>query len=223
MNNEMIVYSFREAIELMDWGRYRCFSHGDYWLNIVFPGKAAFLGSRLVYFQDFDGLKGYGALSWQRVRDELEFLRNPDGICRPPTGLFYLVIFYVIFYWLMLGVLVGRSFLWPLGFVRYGTGLASNLPLWVSFVFLGFLTVIFVILLLSIRGRVKNCDKMLAEKSDELEKLVQDLIESTVKFFREENINSEEYSLRLKFNDYKGLKYLKEVDECRDFVAFLDI
>jgi hypothetical protein len=63
---------------------------------------------------------------------------------------------------------------------------------------------------------------MLVEKSDDLKRLVQDLIESTVKLFKEENINSKEYSLRLKFNDYKELEYLEELKD-REFKAILNM
>lgn len=225
--NSNIICSFKEAIEALDKGRDRCLSHENYWFNIIFPGKVPLLMSEWILMEDVDGLRDYDILLWRRVHKELELLMDPYGIYTPPTNLFYFTLLFAIFLWMVLGIWTGRSFLWPFVFINYGVALILILPFLVSLIFLGFLASVFGFLLWSIRNRVKKCDKRLAEKSDELEEIVQDLIESALKLFKEENINPEEYSLRLKFNDYKGLKYSKEEKtlgkQDMEYTAYLNV
>jgi hypothetical protein len=218
-----IVYSFQESIEAVDKGRDRCLSHDDYWINVILPGKVPLLMSEWISMDEIDNLKGYDDLLWQRVHKELEPLMDPYGICTPPTRLFYFTLLFALFFWFVLGVLVGRSYLWPFGFIDYGMQLILVLPWWVSLISLAFLAGIFVFLLWSIKNKVKKCDKKLVEKSDELKELVQDLIESASELFKKENIDPQEYPLRLKFNDYPGLEYFKEEKDLEKYIAYLDV
>jgi len=97
------------------------------------------------------------------------------------------------------------------------------LPWWMSLIFLAFLAGIFVFLLWSIRSKVKKCDGKLAEKSDEFKELVQDLIESASELFKKENINPAKYPLRLKFNDYPELEYVREEKDLEKYIAYLEV
>jgi hypothetical protein len=221
--NKDVVYSFQESIEAVDKGRDKCLSHDDYWINITFPGRVPLLMSEWISMEDIDNLKEYDGLLWQRVHKELEPLMDPSGICTPPTCLFYFTLLFGIFFWFILGILVGRSYLWPFGFIDYGVKLILVLPWWVSFIILACLAGVFVFLLWSIRNRVRKCDRRLAEKSDELKELVQDLIEGALGLFKEENMDPEEYPLRLKFNDYYGLEYVKEEKDLEKYIAYLDV
>jgi uncharacterized membrane protein len=221
--NKDIFYSFQESIEAIDKGRGRCLSHEDYWINIIFPGRVSLLMSEWISMEDIDNLEGYDDLLWQRVHKELGPLMGPYGFCAPPTRLFYFTLLFALFSWFILGILVGRSYLWPFGFIDYGMKLILVLPWWVSLIFLAFLAGVFVFLLWSIRSKVKKCDGKLAEKSDELKELVQDLIESASELFKKENIDPQEYPLRLKFNDYHGLEYFKEEKDLEKYIAYLDV
>jgi len=221
--NKDIVYSFQESIEAVDKGRDKCLSHDDYWINIILPGRVPLLMSEWISMEDVDNLKGYDGLLWQKVHKELEPLMDPYRICTPPARLFYFTLLFALFFWFILGILVGRSYLWPFGFIDYGMKLILVLPWWVSLISLAFLAGIFVFLLWSIKNKVKRCDKKLVEKSDELKELVQDLIESALGLFKEKNLDPAEYPLRLKFNDYPGLEYVKEEKDLGKYIAYLDV
>jgi len=56
-----------------------------------------------------------------------------------------------------------------------------------------------------------------------LKELAQDLIESASELFKKENINPAKYPLRLKFNDYPGLKYVKEEKDLKKYIAYLEV
>jgi len=87
----------------------------------------------------------------------------------------------------------------------------------------GFFSGYICFLLWSIRSKVKKCDGKLAEKSDEFKELVQDLIESASELFKKENINPAKYPLRLKFNDYPELEYVREEKDLEKYIAYLEV
>lgn len=223
MNPQMISYSFQEAIEVIDNGRQKCISHQDYWLNLFFPGKIPLLGTEWTEFIDIDGIKDYDFSLWQKVRDEVELLKDPYGMCKPPTRLFYTAMLFGIFYWWILGNWAGKLYLWPFGSIKYGRGLVSYVSFEASVFLVVFPAIVLGVLILLIRKKVKVCDQILAKKSYELENLVQELIDNALEFFKKENIDPREYPLRLRFNDYKGLKYVKEERNLEDheYIAYL--
>jgi hypothetical protein len=55
--------------------------------------------------------------------------------------------------------------------------------------------------------------------------LVQELINDLIEFFREEGLNPEDYPLALNFNDYSGLKQIKEEKKLlnRNYIFNLDL
>lgn len=58
-------------------------------------------------------------------------------------------------------------------------------------------------------------------KNTETRKFIQDLINYSRKFFKENNIDAKKFQFRLRHNDYEGLKYEK-ISENK-YIAYLDI
>jgi hypothetical protein len=85
--------------------------------------------------------------------------------------------------------------------------------------------IIFIIYLLVFKIIVSRARKSI-QKSYTQKALIQDLITSAIAFFKKENINPEEYPLRLKYRDYVGLNYIKEEEKYiikKGYIAHLDL
>lgn len=79
-------------------------------------------------------------------------------------------------------------------------------------------TLIFICFLFWIYKSYKNA----GEKYDEeIKKAVQELIKYGNNYIKENNLNPQDYPLKLRHNDYNGLKYEKEHEN--NYIAYLEI
>ncbi|MDI3549428.1 MAG: hypothetical protein PWQ15_530 [Methanobacterium sp.] len=87
------------------------------------------------------------------------------------------------------------------------------------------LVVISVILGLLILNEGMHLGQKAIAKSYQQKNLVQELIYEAIHFFKEEGLDPGDYQLKLKFNDYKGLKLIKVKKSflSKDYFFYLDL
>jgi len=197
MNND-IAYSFNKNIELMDKYRY-------YYSNM---NRVSLLERQKLSKMVDNNLREYDRVLWARVQGESEELvKSPKQ--SESNNNYFLAVFFT---YLLLGyifVTFARVYFFP------------------GAVFVGFMfTLGLLIFLLAVVFKIAVPRwKWSFRKIFKLKNLVQELINDAIEFFREECLDPEDYPLTLNFNDYNGLKQIKEEKKLlsRNYVFNLDL
>jgi len=182
MNND-IAYSFNKNIELMDKYRY-------YYSNM---NRVSLLERQKLSKMVDNNLREYDRVLWARVQGESEELvKSPKQ--SESNNNYFLVSFFTLF---TIGL--------------YICHLCSGI-FFPGAVFVGFMfTLGLLIFLLAVVFKIAVPRwKWSFRKIFKLKNLVQELINDAIEFFREECLDPEDYPLTLNFNDYNGLKQIKE-------------
>jgi hypothetical protein len=193
-----VVHSFIKNIELMDKYRY-------YYSNM--NRVSLFERQNLSKMVD-SNLREYDRVLWARVQGESEeIVKSPKQ--SESNNNYFLAVFFI---YLLLGyifVTFARVYFFP------------------GAVFVGFIFILglFIFLLAVVFKIAVPRWKWSFRKIFKLRNLVQELINDLIEFFREEGLNPEDYPLALNFNDYSGLKQIKEEKKLlnRNYIFNLDL
>lgn len=200
---EDITSSFRKNIETMDYYR----SYHKKWKSTRYSGWGS-LERQLWLAKMCDGnIRKYDMSLWKKVQKECREMGETPPI--PKKERFYLLS-------LLTTILLTVFFFFAFMMFRL-----------ILFAILSFPTIIVsTILALLVIKEGLSLSRKAIQKSYEQKNLTQELIDNAIDFFRKEKINPEEYPLRLRFNDYKRLKYVKEVRKFlirKEYIAYLDL
>ncbi len=195
--NKDIVSSFNNNIELVDRYRY-CYSHE----------KRVSLLEKLKLAKMVDNrLKKYDKSLWARVQKESEELVKSPKYGRSDN------LFFAVFISYLLCVMVFATF--------------ARIYFFPGAILIGFISILgFLIFLLALVFKIAVPRwKWSFRKIFKLKNLVQELINDAIEFFREGGLDPENYPLVLNFNDYNGLKQIKEEKKLlsKNYIFYLDL
>lgn len=194
--NKDIASSFNKNIELVDKYRYY-YSHE----------KRVSLFEKLKLAKMVDNrLKKYDKSLWARVQQESEELVESPEYDRSDNLFFAGFFSYLLFY------------------MVFATCARVYFPKTVDIVFILFVGLFILFVAFVFKIAVPKW-KWSFRKIFKLRNLVQELINDAIEFFREEGLDPENYPLALNFNDYNGLKQIKEEKKVlsKNYIFYLDL
>ncbi|OPY24256.1 MAG: hypothetical protein A4E26_00416 [Methanobacterium sp. PtaU1.Bin097] len=192
-----IVHSFVKNIELMDRYRY-------YYSNM---NRVSFFERQKLSKMVDNNLREYDRFLWARVQGESEEIVTPKQSESNNNYFFAAFISY------LLCVMVFATF--------------ARVYFFQGAVFIGFISILgFLILLVALVFKIAVPRwKWSFRKIFKLRNLVQELINDAIEFFREGGLDPENYPLALNFNDYNGLKQIKEEKKLlsKNYIFYLNL
>lgn len=194
--NKDIASSLNKNIELVD--KYRYYYSHEKRVSLLEKLKLAKMVD--------NGLKKYDKSLWARVQQESEELVKPPEYDRSDNLFFAVLLSYLLFG--MVFATFARVYFFP------GAALIGFIFILGSLIFL--LALVFKIAIPKWKWTFRKIFK--------LKNLVQELINDAIKFLREESLNPEDYPLTLNFNDYNGLKQIREEKKLlsKNHISYLD-
>jgi len=196
-----ISYSFSKNIEVVD--KFRFYR----WTYSFRPSAGIVEQLRLAKMVDKE-LGKYDRSLWGKVQRESEEIGKP--IISAMSNSYNDLYFYIFIVYALFGGL----------FVAFSR--VYFFPETMSVIFI-FLVGLFILFMLMIFKVVLPRSKMSIQKSFVQKKLAQELINSAIEFFKSENVDPEKYPLKLKFNDYTRLMYVKKKKYMKEYSAYLNL
>jgi hypothetical protein len=199
--NDDIAYSFCKNIETIDFYRF----YHKRWKSTRYS-QFGYI-NRLNFVKMCDGdIKNYDVSLWKRVKEECREIGVTPPISKKDRlyNLSLLVTLFLAIF-LLIAFIISHSIIFAV----------LSFPLMVISVILGLL----------ILNEGMHLGQKAIAKSYQQKNLVQELIYEGINFFKKEGVDPADYQLKLKFNDYHGLKLIKVKRNLlsKDYFFYLDL